>query len=94
LLQGNGGRKSVDGIDRRDVELVEKAAGVRRDRFEIASLSFGIKGAEGQRRFTRPRNPSEDNEGVARDVNVNIFQVMLTRPSNADSSVIVRRDAD
>jgi len=51
LVDRNRRRQAVDMVDVRFLHLAEKLAGIRRQRFDIASLTLGIDGVEGQRRF-------------------------------------------
>ena len=84
LLQGDGGREAVDGVDFGHGELMEEAAGVGRDGFEIAALRLGIEGAEGERGFAGAGDAGEDDEGVAGDVDVDVFEVVLAGSADAD----------
>ncbi len=49
LLQRDRRRQSVDRVDLRHAGLVDQATGIRRNRFQITPLGFGIKGAERER---------------------------------------------
>src|SRR5580700_6983708 len=48
LLQGDRWRQSLDGVDIGHSDLIDEAARVRRDRFEIAPLRLRIKCSEGE----------------------------------------------
>ena len=49
LLQGDGWRQAVDRVDVRDAHLVDQPARVRRYRFKVAALCFGVQRTEGER---------------------------------------------
>ena len=84
LLDGNGRRKPFDGIDVRLFHLVEKLAGVGRQRFHVASLTFGKERVEGQRRLAGTGDPSDHDHPVAWNGNVDVGQVVLARTANDD----------
>ncbi len=63
---------------------MEEAAGVGGDGFEVAALGFSVEGSEGERGFAGAGDAGEDDKGVARDVDVNVFQVVLARAADAD----------
>jgi len=65
-------REAVDGVDRRDGELIKETAGVGRDGFEIPALGFGVEGAEGERGFTGAGDAGEDDERIAGDGDVHV----------------------
>ena len=87
LVDGNGGRKSVDGIDVRLVHLTQKQARIARKRFDIPPLAFCINGIKSQRRFSAARKPRHDDHLVARKRNGYIFQVMDANALYVDSVV-------
>ena len=66
LLQCDGGRQPRDVVDLRRAGRQQQAAGVRRDRLEVAALRLGVDGPEGQRRLARPRDAGERDQRVAR----------------------------
>ncbi|MNY44572.1 hypothetical protein D3C86_1796100 [compost metagenome] len=65
---------------------MEQATGIGRDRFQIAALRLGIEGGEGERRLAGSRHAGEHDQGVARDVHVNILEIMLARAPDADET--------
>ena len=66
LVDGDGGRKAVDGIHVRLLHLPQKLAGVGGERFHIAALPLGVDGIEGQRAFAGAGKAGHDDEAVAR----------------------------
>ena len=61
---------------------LQKLARVGRQAFDITPLPLGIDRVEGQRRLARPRQPRHHHQLVARDVDVDVFQIMFARPAN------------
>ena len=85
LLDGNGGAEAVDGIDFGPLHLIEELARVGRERFDVAALAFGVDGVEGERGFPGAAESRDDREGVARDLNVDIFQIVLPCAMHGDA---------
>ncbi len=86
LLQGHRRRQAVDGAHLRHRHLVEQPARIRRHRFQIAPLRLGVQRAEGQRRFAGAGHAGEHHQRVARDVDVDILQVVDARAAHADTA--------
>ena len=84
LLQGDGRRQSFDFVNDRLLQLMEQAAGVGGDRFQIAPLGLRVEGAERQRRFARTGHASEHDQRIARHIDVDVLQVMRAGPADAD----------
>ena len=78
-----GGRPSI-AVDLRDAELVKKPPGVGRNGFEVTALRFGVERAESERRLARAGDAREDDERIARDVDVNVPEVVLAGAAHAD----------
>jgi hypothetical protein len=57
---------------------MEQTAGIRRHRFEIAPLGFGVQRAERQRRFTRAGYTSKHHERIPRNVYLDVLEVVLS----------------
>ena len=91
LLQRDCRRQSVDAVDVGHADLVDQASRVRRDRFEIASLRFGVERAEREGRLAGARHAGERDDRVARDVDVDVLQVVLACAANLDEGVRARR---
>ena len=89
LLQRDRGRQAFDGIDLRHAGLIDQAPRIRRHRLEIAPLRFGVEGAERERRLARSRDAAECDERVARDVDVDLLQVVGARAANANEAADV-----
>ena len=85
LLERDGGRQALDGVDVGDAELVEEPARIGRDRLEVATLRLGVERAERERGRPRPRDAREHHQRVARDVHVDVLQVVLARAAHPDA---------
>ena len=77
LLDGDGRRKALDGINIRALHLIEKLPRVGGKRFDVAALAFGVKRIESERGFTRTGKPCDHGERVAGYFQMNILQVVL-----------------
>ncbi len=87
LLQGHRRRQAVDGVDRRHADLIDQPARIRRDRFEVAPLRFGIQGAEGERGLARARDAAENNQCVTGNVDIDVAQIVFTRTTYAHETI-------
>ncbi len=84
LLQCDRGRQAGDRIDVGNADLVDQPARVRRDRFEVAPLRLGVQRAEGKRRLARTRDAREHDQRVARNIDVDVLQVVLACTAHAN----------
>ena len=80
------GRQSFDRIDFGHADLLDQAPRIRRDRFEVAPLRFGVKRAECQRRFARARHAGEHHQRIARNLHVDVLQIVLAGAAYADKA--------
>ncbi len=86
MLDRNGGAQPFDGVDIRAFHLVEELAGIRRQRFHVAPLPLGVNRIEGQRRFSGAAKPGNDSQAVARDLNIDILQIVLAGAMHRNTS--------
>ncbi len=84
LLDGDGGGEAVDGVDVGALHLVEELAGVGGEGFDVAALAFGVDGVEGEGGLAGAGEAGDDGEGVARDGDVDVAQVVLARAADGD----------
>ena len=84
LLDGNRRRQPLDLVDIRLLQLVEELPRVRRQRFDIFALPLGIHRIERQRRFPASRQAGDDHDLIARNVHVEILEIVLPRAADAD----------
>ena len=62
----------------------EELARIGRQRFDVAPLALGIDGVERQARFAAARQPGDHRQRIARDVDVDILEIMLARAADGD----------
>ena len=84
LFDGDRGAEAVDRVDVGALHLVEKLARVGRKRFDVAPLAFGVNRIESERGFAGAAEPRNDRQGIARNFDVNILQVVLARAAHRD----------
>ena len=70
------GDRPVDQIDVRLLHLLEKLAGVGRQRLDVAALALGVNRVEGQRRLAGSGKAGNDDQLVAGEIDVNILEVV------------------
>ena len=71
-----------------DVRLIhdgKELARVGRERLDVAPLPLGVDGVKGERGLAAAGKAGDDNHAVARQVEVNVFQVVGARAANGDS---------
>ena len=90
LVDGDGRRYALDAVDLRLVHAVEELPGVRRERLDVAALALGVDGVEHQRGLAGPRDPGDDHQLPQRHVEVEVAQVVLTRPADPNAIVALR----
>ena len=90
LLDGNGRRQAFDQIDIGLVEAPEKLARIGGQALDIAALAFGIQRVERQARLARTRQSGDHHQLVARNVQVDVLQVVRARTADADAPLGLR----
>ena len=88
LLDGDRRRQAVDQIDVRLLHLLEELPRVRRQRLDVAALPFGVDRVEGERGLARARQAGDDDQLVAREVDVDVLEVVDA--GAADRNPVVR----
>ena len=71
--------QALDEVDVGLVHLSEELAGVRRERLDVAALTLGEDGVEGEARLARPGETGEHDQGVAGEVDRDVLEVVLAR---------------
>ena len=74
--------QALDEVDVGLVHLAEELPGVRRQRLDVPPLALGEDRVEGEAGLARAGQPGEDDHRVARQVQVDVAQVVLPRPTN------------
>ena len=78
----NGRTQALDGIHLRSIQALQKLSRTSRQRFEIASLSFGKERVKSQGGFSRTADAGNHDKLVAGNSDVDVFQIMLASASN------------
>ena len=63
---------------------LEELARIGRQRFDIAALALGIDRVEGERGFARARKAGHHRQRVARNIDVDILEIVLARTADGD----------
>ena len=89
LFQRNGGRNALDRIDLRFVHAIEELARVRRKRFDIAALAFGVEGIEGEGAFARTAQAGDDDQLIGREVEIEVLEVVMANSTQANDRIFL-----
>ncbi len=84
LLDGDGRGEALDEVHVRLLHLVEELPGVGGEGLDVFALALGVDGVEGERRLARAAQAGDDHQLVARDVQREVLEVVLTRPADSD----------
>ena len=84
LLDGNRRRQAFDAVDVGFVHDRQKLARIRRQRLDVAALAFRIKSVKCQRRLARTRQTRDHDQPLARQVEIDVAQVVGTGTADAD----------
>ena len=84
-------RDARDVIDVRLLHALQKLPRIRRQRLDVAPLPFRIHRVERQRRLPRSADAGHHRDGVVRDLDADVFQIVNARATNGDR-VVVRAD--
>jgi hypothetical protein len=82
LLDGDRRGNAFHIIDVGLLHPLQKLAGVGRERFDIASMAFGIDRIESQRRLARTAQTGDDGQGATGEIEVKVLEIMGARPAN------------
>ena len=87
LLDGDGGRDAVDGIDVRFVHAVEELPDVGREGLDVAALALGVERVEGERGFAGAGGAGDDGEFAERDIEIEALEIVLAAAAEADGGL-------
>src|SRR5262249_1506188 len=90
LFNRDRGRQAVDLIDVRLLHHFEKLPRVSGQALDVAPLPFGVDRVEGERGFAGPGQSRKHHETVARNVEIDVFEIVLARTADGDHAAIVR----
>ena len=62
----------------------EELPRVGAQRLDVAALALGVDRVEGKARLAGAREPGDDDEGVARQLEVEVLEVVLAGPRDPD----------
>ncbi len=82
LVDRDGRGEPLDEVDVGLVHLAEELPRVGRQRLDVAPLPLGEDRVEGETRLARPGQPGEHDHRVARQVQIDVAQVVLTCTTN------------
>ncbi len=84
LVDHDGGRQVLDVVHVGPAELGQPTPGERAERLDELTLGLGVDRVEHQRRLARPRHAHEGDQGVPRDVERDVLQVVDARAPDPD----------
>ena len=84
LLDGDGGRNAIDGIDVGLVHAVEELPDIGGERLDVAPLAFGVERVKGERRFSGAGRAGDDGELTEGDFEVESLEVVLAAAFERD----------
>ncbi len=87
LINGDGRRNAIDPLCPRPVHAIQKLPRIGREGLDIAALSLRIHGIEGQRRLARAGHAGDHDQLAQRQIQVEVFQIVLPHPAQADAVV-------
>ena len=85
LIDRDCRREPLDRVVEGLVHLPEELAGVAGQRFDVATLTFGVEGVERQGRLSRPRDPAQNDEALLRNTNGNVLEIVLPGAPHHDA---------
>jgi hypothetical protein len=83
LLDRDGGGEALDRLDVGLLKLVEELPRVGAQRLHVLALALGKDGVEREGALAGARDPRDDDELIARDVDVDAAEVVLARAAYA-----------
>src|SRR5205085_2616080 len=84
LLDRDRRRQPFDRVEIGLLHELEKLPRISRQALDIAALPLGIDRVKGERGFPRARQPGDDDQAVARQVDIDILQIVFPRAADAD----------
>ena len=82
LLDRDGGREALDGVDVGLLHLLEELPRIGGEGLDVATLPLGVDGVEGEGGLTRAREPRQDHELVAGNLEIDGLEVVLARAAD------------
>ncbi len=88
LPNGHGRSDAGDFVDVGLFHALEKLARVGGEGFDVAALALGVDGVEGQGRFAGAADAADDGNGVMRNFDGDVLQVMDAGAADAERLLI------
>ena len=88
LFDGDGGRQPFDDIHIRLVHQLQELARIGGQTLHVAALPLGIERVKRQAGLARPRQAGDHHQLVARDIEINVLQVVRARAPHADGLLL------
>ena len=82
LLDGDGRRQPLDNVHLGAFHLIEKLPRIRGQRFHVPPLALRVDGVERQRGLAGTGKSGDDGQRIARNLDVDIFEVVLPSAAN------------
>ena len=89
LVDRDRRRQPLDDVDVGLVHLPEELAGVGAERLDVAALALGVDRVEGEARLAGAGQAREDDELVARQLDVDVPEVVLASAADDDLRFVV-----
>ena len=87
LLDRDRRRQALDQVDVGLFHELQELARVGRERLDVAALALGVERVEGERGLARARQAGDHHQPVARQVEVDVLEVVRARAADADRSM-------
>ena len=87
LLDRHRGRNAVNGIQIGPRRRLHELARIGVERFQVAALALVEQDVEGQSGFARAGHAGDDGKALARNLDVDVLEVVLARAAHDDAAV-------
>jgi len=94
LIDRDGRREPLDGLDLGLVHLPEEVSSIGRETLDVSALPFGVDRLERERGLARAREAGDDGKGLSRDRDVDILEVVFLRTAYFDGVLAHRLIAE
>ena len=84
LLDRDRRRQALDQVDVGLLHQLQELARVRRQRLDVAALALGVERVEGERALARAGQPGDHDQPVARQVEIEVLEVVRACAADAD----------